>query len=209
MANPKQGRNFEGVIYPDSESYDFNEVLQKLSDFPQYVYILHDKDTEEGGQLKKAHYHWLISCKSPVSLQTISNRLGVPQNAVEFCRSFKAFLLYMIHANEPDKYQYSVDDLQGEFKRSILTGDQERALVSACLDKIRSGEISSIQGLAAFAASTDDWPSFRRNYSILKDLLHEYISIQSTCQVCWKEDTDEEAQLSLDNTGFVSRQFDP
>lgn len=210
MANPKQGRNFQGVLYPDSESYDCGETLQRLSDFSEYVYILHDMDVDEDGVLKKPHYHWLVSSKSPISKQTVSNRLGVPDNSFDFCRSFKAFLLYMIHANSPDKHQYSMEELQGEFKRSLLTGDQERALVSTCLAKIQAGEIRSIQGLAAFAAQSDDWPSFRRNYSILKDLLHEYITVSDSSQVGgWHGEKQSPApDVTMDGTGTIQGLFD-
>lgn len=211
MANVKQGRNFQGVLYPDAENYVCSEVLERLSDFEQYVYILHDMDVDENGDLKKPHYHWLASFKSPISKQTVSNRLGVPDNSFDFCRSFKAFLLYMIHANTPEKYQYSMDDLRGEFKRSLLTGDQERALVSSCLVKIQAGEIRSIQGLAAYAAQTDDWPSFRRNYSILKDLLHEYITTSCSSQVGggWHGGMQSPApDITLDSSGAIQGLFD-
>lgn len=210
MASVKKGRNFQGVLYPDSESYDCGEVLQKLSDFPEYVYILHDMDVDENGELKKPHYHWLISNGVPTTLSAIVGRLDVPSNSVEFCRSFRAFLLYMIHANAPEKHQYSMEDLQGEFKRSLLTGDQERALVSSCLAKIQAGEIRSIQGLAAFAAQADDWPSFRRNYSILKDLLHEYITTFDSSQLGgWHGGKQSSApDLTLDSSGAIQGLFD-
>ena len=155
MASVKKGRNFQGVLYPDSESYDCAEVLQKLSDFPEYVYILHDMDVDENGELKKPHYHWLVSNGVPTTLSAIVGRLDVPSNSVEFCRSFKAFLLYMIHANAPDKHQYNMDDLQGEFKRSLLTVYQERALVSSSMAKIQTGEIRSLNRQDPFAAHTN------------------------------------------------------
>ena len=52
MASRKMSRNFQGVIYPDSQSYDCQEVLSKLAQFSDFAYILHDQDVDENGELK-------------------------------------------------------------------------------------------------------------------------------------------------------------
>lgn len=50
-------RKFQGILYPDSESYCCDDVLNVLkSTFPEFAYILHDKDTDENGELKKTSY---------------------------------------------------------------------------------------------------------------------------------------------------------
>lgn len=49
-------RKYQGVLYPDSESYCCDDVLNILkSTFPEFAYILHDKDVDENGELKKPH----------------------------------------------------------------------------------------------------------------------------------------------------------
>lgn len=202
MASAKQGRTFQGVVYPDSESYDCEQVLALLPDvFVEFAYILHDKDVTEEGELKKAHYHWLGTRSSPVAINTIAKQLGVSDNAVEFCRSYRAFLRYMIHADDTSKHQYSPDDVQGVFKKHFLTGDSEKALVQLALQRIQSGEIQTIQGLAAFAAEQNDWPSFRRNYSLLKDLLHERLSYEGVRNSGWVHIAESASKVSLGNSG--------
>jgi hypothetical protein len=210
MARSVRGRNFLGVVYPDSESYDCSEVLNKLSGFKDYAYILHDLDVDENGELKKPHYHWLVSYGEVTTLSNVAKLLGVPENSVEVCRSYRATLLYMVHLSSPDKHQYSIDELQGNYKRSIFDSSSEKLLVSSCLAKIQAGEIRSIQGLAAYAAQTDDWPSFRRNYSILKDLLHEYITTSDSSQVGgWHGDKRSFApDITLDSSGAIQGFFD-
>lgn len=50
-------RKFQGVLYPDSESYCCDDVLNVLkSTFPEFAYILHDKDTDENGGIEKVPY---------------------------------------------------------------------------------------------------------------------------------------------------------
>ena len=55
----KQSRSFLGVLYPDSTSYVFDDVLVRLKDtFPELAYITHDRDVDDNGELKKPHVHW-------------------------------------------------------------------------------------------------------------------------------------------------------
>lgn len=174
MGNSKQGRTFQGVIYPDATNYDCSSVLALLGDvFPDYAYILHDSDMGDDGQVKKSHYHWLGRRTTPVSIATISKSLGVPENAVQFCRSYRAFLRYLIHADDPDKFQYPVDSVQGNFKRRFLVGDSEQAFIVGAIQAMQVEHIRTIQGLAAYACKQESWTDFRRNYSILKDIMHE------------------------------------
>lgn len=174
MANSKQGRNFQGVIYPDAENYSCDAVLAALGDvFPDYAFALHDQDIDGDGNLKKPHYHWLGKRATPVSIAVISKQLGVPENAVEFCRSYRAFLRYLVHLDHPDKYQYPIDIVQGIFNRRLLLGDSEQAFIVSAVKAMKEERIRTIQGLAAYACRNDSWTDFRRNYSILKDIMHE------------------------------------
>ena len=60
MADNKKIRNFSGVLYPDSESYNCNEVIDRIkSKFKQWAFCLHDMDVNDEGELKKAHIHWV------------------------------------------------------------------------------------------------------------------------------------------------------
>lgn len=174
MANSKQGRNFQGVVYPDAENYSCDSVLAVLGDvFTDFAYILHDQDLDTEGKLKKPHYHWLGKRATPVSISVISKQLGVPDNAVEFCRSYRTFLRYLVHLDHPDKYQYPVEAVQGVFNRRLLLGDTEQAFIVAAVKAMQDENIRTVQALAAYACRNDSWTDFRRNYSILKDIMHE------------------------------------
>lgn len=203
MATRKMSRNFHGVVYPDSDSYDCSDVLSRLAQFSDFAYILHDQDMDENGELKKPHYHWLVARDTPAPLSTMVNALGVPENSVEFCRSYRAFLRYMIHADEPTKHQYSPDDVKGVFKKHFLLGSSEKSFVLLAMEKISSGDIRSIQGLAAFGAELEDWPSFRRNYSLLKDLLYEQLSNEEVKQGGWVNSARDAETIPLDNSGAL------
>lgn len=74
----KSSRAWEVVVYPDSESYVAAEVLAAVTVyFTQWCYILHDKDFNDDGTPKKAHYHVYGKFDTPRSPQTVANALGV------------------------------------------------------------------------------------------------------------------------------------
>ena len=48
MADAKKIRNFSGVLYPDSESYNCDEVISRIkSKFKQWAFCLHDMDVND------------------------------------------------------------------------------------------------------------------------------------------------------------------
>ena len=76
----KQARKFSGTFYVDSETYSADDVIQTIQEyFDEWAWIVHDKDVDENGELKKPHVHWIGSIANPVPLTTISNRLTVPE----------------------------------------------------------------------------------------------------------------------------------
>lgn len=109
-------RNFHGVVYPDSTSYVCDDVLANLDDvFQEWAYILHDCDTDENGELKKAHIHWMGKRKTPVTVKTIANALGLAEHEIEITKKWKAMVRYLIHADDDDKYQYSAEQITSNF----------------------------------------------------------------------------------------------
>lgn len=91
-------------------------MLARLDDEEeQYAGILHDKDVDENGELKKPHYHVLLTYDNPRSLASISKRLCVAQNSVEAKDNAKQSMLYLCHrtAKSRNKWQYGTDALFG------------------------------------------------------------------------------------------------
>lgn len=79
-----------------------------------FAYICHDKDLDEFGTLKEAHYHLCLKMKSSVYISNVLDNIKdiTKQNAMGQCLSSKYRMTrYMLHADNPEKYQYSVDEL--------------------------------------------------------------------------------------------------
>lgn len=171
----KKFRSFAGTLYPDSESYDCDHLLSVIrSKFIDWAYILHDKDTDENGVLKKPHIHW-VGRATPRSLSVVANFLGLPENNIEIVRNFDNTVCYLIHLNDIDKYQYSPDDVVSNFSnigqllRRRSEGQIVKDLASAKMQK-------SWYDLVQYAVEIESYDVLRRNLGIIR-LIWEEVQI--------------------------------
>lgn len=130
----KQSRIFHLVLYPDSESYDYlTAKMEALQYFDTWCYILHDKDTDEKGELKKPHVHLMGTKSKSVRYSTVCNALGVPLSAMTMPNDKKGMrqtmrgsVRYCLHLDHPDKYQYPFEELVSNLSQDMLDKYLER-----------------------------------------------------------------------------------
>lgn len=171
----KKFRSFAGTLYPDSESYDCETLLSTIrSKFIDWAYILHDKDVNENGELKKSHIHW-VGRATPRCLSVVSNFLGLPENDIEVVKNFDKMVMYLIHLNDIDKFQYSPDDVEtnlpniGQLLRRQSEGQIVKDLASAKMQK-------SWYDLVQYAVDIDSYDILRRNLGVIR-LIWEEVQI--------------------------------
>ena len=158
MANIK-GRNWAFVMYPDSMPQDWFEILQETG-LPMAISPLHDKDKNPTGEDKKAHYHVICYYGN----NTTSN--NVKQNVCDLVNgtipikleSMQGMYRYHIHADNPEKYQYSDKD------RTFINGFDV-----AKVDTLTSFEIDKI----LFELQQIVIDKHVLEYADLLDLLHD------------------------------------
>lgn len=190
-----RGKAFFGVInFPKYESR--SPVVQfldlpfyKFGDlFSQYAYILHDKDqkeieassslvplgvSEEFTRLKTAHVHFLVLSPNrrrvDAVFKDIARLLGLPVNCVsaQVCENISSSLQYMIHYQQPNKYQYSFDDIRASNYSWLVSNfrSDESTFTYFLLNEIEKSQgdyVSLIQGIGV---------SFGRKY---KDIIYNY-----------------------------------
>lgn len=171
----KQDRKFLGVLYPDSETYDFREVLEKLDDtFTEWAYILHDCDTDVNGECKKPHVHWVGKVKNPCLLSTIANKLGVPENSVEYCKKWKSAVRYLIHMDDVDKFQYIPENVTCSFDYMAACGimTPEQAAIKI-LDKIESEQCTSVRSMIRWCCANGVYSEWRRGAGMWSIVMNE------------------------------------
>lgn len=131
----------------------------------RYASIVHDCDTKEDGTLKTPHIHVVIEAQKRARLGTTLIRLaddfGVNENqvSVQSYDDFAFEVQYLIHKNNPDKFQYDkcliMSNLSEEDINSLL--DQEVApkltiqdLIAICSSCKSRVEIASKLGLGNY-----------------------------------------------------------
>lgn len=101
-----------GVVYPESAPDNW----QSIFDEEHLTWIegpLHDKDINADGEVKKAHIHVILqfsSNKSQSQVTEIMSMVNAPK-AIP-CRNTRGAIRYLIHADNPEKAQYSKNDVK-------------------------------------------------------------------------------------------------
>lgn len=167
----KKSRIFTGVVYVESSDYNYDDVLKRLNGiFDEWAYCLHDMDVDSKGVIKKAHVHWL-GRRTPTTIDNVASQMGLPSHQIERGKSFKALTRYLIHLDDADKYQYDKSTIVANFDvEPYLLVIDEGLQVIDLIDTTIQEQLSFYQ-LAVYAARNGLWSTYRRNYSIIKDIM--------------------------------------
>lgn len=105
-------RLFSIILYKDTDTYNINNILKNIKGYRYYAYILHNKDLTKDLELKKSHYHIIIKTDNACTLDALSKKIGVPVNYIQFIRNERSYIRYLIHVDDEDKTQYSLNEIQ-------------------------------------------------------------------------------------------------
>lgn len=106
------------VLYPDCAEH--MQALEIIRREYTYVGILHDKDVDDDGVLKKPHYHLILKFGQARWNTALADDLNIPVNYFERIRSFDSSAKYLTHDNAPDKYQYDTSALEGPLVPAVM-----------------------------------------------------------------------------------------
>lgn len=168
------------MLYPEDESHML--ALSKIEKSYDYAYILHDKDCDENGHIKKPHYHVVLRFPNQMWSSALSKELGVAENYFEEPRSFDNALMYLIHFNDSDKYQYNIDEVKGTLKKRLkekINGvdKTEGEKVFELIEYIeKQTDIIRVTSFAKYCASNGYWAEFRRSGMIFCKMIEEHNS---------------------------------
>lgn len=112
MAKEQRKRNWAFVVYPESAPEDWREQLRGML-VPGFISPLHDSDVNADGEAKKPHWHVMLTfkgLKSYEQVKEITDALNAP--APQECKDVRAYARYLIHADNPEKAQYQVGDVE-------------------------------------------------------------------------------------------------
>ena len=167
-------------MYPDSAPPNWREILEEMH-IEAVISPLHEFDTDPNGEVKKAHWHVLLSFegkKSYEQIKEITDSLNAP--IPQKCQSAKGMVRYFLHLDNPDKYQYSRTDMiaiGGADIAELLkpTSANRDALICEMCDWVDDNEVMHFAVLARYARAhrRDDWhPLLTSNSTVY---MKEYI----------------------------------
>lgn len=168
------------TLWEKTDSYNTEEVIQNIIDLNyDYAYILHDKDDA------KPHYHIVIYLgrDQKKTLNTIFKEVAIPNKQdIEIMPSLKNALQYLIHYNNENKYHYSVDEVVGNLKDKLnqyINTNDEGFVVYKILEYIKEHPHITFYQLSQECYINGWWSAYRRNYTIIKDILYQINDFKS------------------------------
>lgn len=175
-------RNYATVIYPSKEycelysiglDYDgsdgygsapdnWREILSEMC-IPCFISPCHDKDINPDGKFKKPHFHVMLmfdGVKTSEQVQSIFSQIGGV--GLEIVQSIRGYARYLCHLDNPEKNQYSTDDVVSfggaDYFSVISLVTDKYAAISDMLDYIDSENINSYFLLLDYSRKNrQDW----------------------------------------------------
>lgn len=174
MAEAKRARAWAAIVYPESAPEDWKDQLDALH--IAWACILHDKDVNPTGEVKKAHYHVLMlfdGLKSYDQIKVITDQLSAP--IPQRIASVRGMVRYFVHLDNPEKHQYERSeieqhggiDIEPYFELSI---SQRNVLLKEMASFIIDNQVDSFADFVQYCiteAPSEDWFDVAANKSTL------------------------------------------
>lgn len=106
------------LLYPEDPTHV--NALEYIDRNLDYVGICHDRDVDDDGNLKKAHFHVILKFPQARYRNAIVKELGIAPNYMEKMASWNKSARYLLHFGWDEKFQYSETDLIGPLAPTVL-----------------------------------------------------------------------------------------
>lgn len=161
--SPSRTRNYMTLVYPESAPSNWLSILEE-SAIPCLVSPLHNKDVNEAdNEPKKEHYHVMLLFDGPKTLtqatEIVNSFSGVgciPINSV------RGQARYLCHMDNPDKAQYSADDVKAfggaDYRQIIGTAADKAKAIREMIEWIEENDVTCWADLLTYSSiNRSDW----------------------------------------------------
>ena len=169
----EKGRDWTFIVYPESAPDNWRTVLDETH-LRWIESPLHDKDMNADGEIKKSHYHILLTFDGPVTEKQVIKLID-PLNTPlpKKVGSARGLVRYMAHLDNPEKYQYSRDEIIGHCGADVesyfeLTKTNKISLMKDIITYIYDNQIDNYADFLMICIyHSDDWFDIAINYNTL------------------------------------------
>lgn len=163
------------LLYPDNP--DHQKIIEDLPKrFSNAIWSCHDSDLNEDGKPLKEHIHVVLYFSNEVYKSRITNPFAWYfdiNRFVKIAKDVKKRTRYLLHLDDPDKYQYPMDYLEGNVEAYIKYFDKEKkeaSDVTRILMLIKYHLPYSLLEFVQMMADEGLYSTYRRNSSTFNSL---------------------------------------
>ena len=161
MAKEQRSNKWAFLIYKESVPENYLDILEELH-IPFILSPWHDKDiNKETGEFKKAHKHGAFYFDSLKSFSQVSelikNKLNGPSHVAPVM-SPKGMYDYFIHAENPEKTLYNIEDIEsgcGFELDKFLIEQNSNLFLETVIDVITDNNFTEFEDLVHYARNKD------------------------------------------------------
>ncbi|MBS6718583.1 MAG: replication protein [Streptococcus parasanguinis] len=157
MAKEHRSSKWTFIFYKESAPVDYLEILEELH-VPFVLSPWHDKDiNRQTGEYKKAHKHGAFFFDSLKSYKQVSELIKEKLNGpshVEIVQSPKGLFNYFTHAENKEKTQYDVNDIEvgcGFNLDKFLVEVNSEDFINEVVDIITQKDFTEFEELVLYA----------------------------------------------------------
>lgn len=170
--------NFGLVLYPDDIQHMIAMDILAKNGY-KFSACLHDRDLDKDGNPVKEHIHVVVCFPRQKDLTALCNELGIKPNYAEPVRNRQYAERYLVHADDPDKFQYDpsaiIGPLADQVRAHVASGETEEDKVKSLLVLLDSmPKPCSYRTFLTVACDAHLYSVFRRMGFVLKELMDEH-----------------------------------
>ena len=171
----RRSRNWNFVLYPESAPENWRDIIDETR-IEWVESPLHDMDIDPTGEPKKAHHHITLLYPSDKSWEQVKEIVCdlLFQPIPVKCQSVKGSIRYMVHKDNPDKYQYNWADIvcHGGADLAALcapTNTERTIILKDIMTFVSDNNITEFCDLINMCLATgrDEWFQVICNYNTL------------------------------------------
>ena len=181
----------------ENGSIDIKELEKAINIYASYYFIiLHDKDTNEHGEIKKPHFHIVMKTRKRITLggllRELSELLKIDKTVISARETINetASIRYLLHLDYQDKHQYAPSEIltkRHDILKNALDGKEITQELTATLlieiikeskNKLKIMERIGLNNYTRYRGAIIDIIATLEELEKLKDLEKKYQTLK-------------------------------